>query len=122
VPTIRLKRIALSLDGTTAESVGRIGGAGFDPGQGELRRNAVILHGANNDQLLPLAAMVERRAEGGATVRQPGESMPSWPTWAAEGGTLAGAGSRLYRQLHGRSKNRLGELCFSLEDQTGARC
>jgi hypothetical protein len=65
VPTIRLKRLALSLDGTTAESVGRIGGAGFDPGQGELRRNAVILHGANNDQLLPLAAMVERRAEGG---------------------------------------------------------
>ncbi|MGB5136461.1 MAG: radical SAM protein [Prochlorococcaceae cyanobacterium] len=81
-----LQRITLSLDGTTGESVGRMAGAGgadpgerarrgelllakvlaaigharaagFDPGRGELKLNAVIQRGANDDQLLPLAAL-----------------------------------------------------------------
>jgi len=85
-----LQRITLSLDGTTAESVGRMAGAGgadpgerarrgqallarvlaaieharaagFDPGRGELKLNAVIQRGANDDQLLPLAALARER-------------------------------------------------------------
>ncbi|MEX1317208.1 MAG: radical SAM protein [Synechococcaceae cyanobacterium] len=85
-----LNRITLSLDGTTGETVGRMAGAGgadpgertrrgqvllakvlaaieharaagFDPGRGELKLNAVIQRGANDDQLLPLAALARER-------------------------------------------------------------
>ena len=85
-----LDRITLSLDGTTGASVARMAGvggsdpqererrgaallakvlaaieharsAGFDPGQGALKLNAVIQHGANDDQLLPLAELARER-------------------------------------------------------------
>jgi len=85
-----LDRITLSLDGTTGASVGRMAGAGgadpgerarrgevllakvlaaieharaagFDPGRGELKLNAVIQRGVNDDQLLPLAALARER-------------------------------------------------------------
>ncbi|MFM7513804.1 MAG: GTP 3',8-cyclase MoaA [Cyanobium sp.] len=85
-----LDRITLSLDGTTGASVARMAGvggsdprererrgaallakvlaaieharaAGFDPGRGELKLNAVIQRGANDDQLLPLAALARER-------------------------------------------------------------
>ena len=85
-----LQRITLSLDGTTGESVGRMAGAGgadpgerarrgqvllakvlaaieharaagFDPRRGELKLNAVIQRGVNDDQLLPLAALGRER-------------------------------------------------------------
>jgi cyclic pyranopterin phosphate synthase len=35
--------------------------AGFDPGRGEVKLNAVIQRGANDDQLLPLAALARER-------------------------------------------------------------
>lgn len=85
-----LNRITLSLDGATGEAVARMAGvggsnrqmrqqrgetllakvlaaieharaAGFDPGRGELKLNAVIQRGANDDQLLPLAALARER-------------------------------------------------------------
>ena len=76
-----LDRITLSLDGTTGDSVERMAGvgdgaallakvlaaieharaAGFDPGRGALKLNAVIQRGANDDQLLPLAALARER-------------------------------------------------------------
>jgi len=76
-----LDRITLSLDGTTGASVARMAGvsdgeallakvlaaieharaAGFDPGRGELKLNAVIQRGANDDQLLPLAELARER-------------------------------------------------------------
>ena len=85
-----LDRITLSLDGTTGASVARMAGvagadpqererrgeallvkvlaaiehgraAGFDPSQGELKLNAVIQRGANDDQLLPLAELARER-------------------------------------------------------------
>lgn len=85
-----LDRITLSLDGTTGASVARMAGvggadpqererrgaallakvlaaiehartAGFDPGRGALKLNAVIQRGANDDQLLPLAALARER-------------------------------------------------------------
>jgi len=76
-----LDRITLSLDGTTGAAVGRMAGvgngeallakvlaaikharaAGFDPHHGALKLNAVIQRGANDDQLLPLAALARER-------------------------------------------------------------
>jgi len=79
-----LDRITLSLDGTTAVSVARMAGladtaageralaavlaaieharaAGFDPARGDLKLNAVIQRGANDDQVLPLAALARER-------------------------------------------------------------
>lgn len=85
-----LDRITLSLDGTTGAAVARMAGvpgadsqerqrrgeallakvlaaieqarsAGFDPARGELKLNAVIQRGANDDQLLPLAALARER-------------------------------------------------------------
>ncbi len=85
-----LDRISLSLDGTTGASVARMAGvdgrdpevqerrgevllakvlaaiehartAGFDPGRGELKLNAVIQRGTNDDQLLPLAELARER-------------------------------------------------------------
>jgi cyclic pyranopterin phosphate synthase len=85
-----LDRITLSLDGTTGASVARMAGvggsdpqererrgeallakvlaaieharsAGFDPARGALKLNAVIQGGANDDQLLPLAALARER-------------------------------------------------------------
>ncbi|TVS05060.1 MAG: radical SAM protein [Cyanobium sp. PLM2.Bin73] len=85
-----LNRITLSLDGTTGAAVGRMAGAGggdpgeqaqrgevllakvlaaieharaagFDPGRGQLKLNAVIQRGANDDQLLPLAHLARER-------------------------------------------------------------
>jgi len=76
-----LDRITLSLDGTTGAAVARMAGvdngdallarvlaaieharaAGFDPNQGELKLNAVIQRGANDDQLVPLAALARER-------------------------------------------------------------
>ena len=79
-----LDRITLSLDGTTAVSVARMAGlanaaagkralaavlaaieharaAGFDPARGALKLNAVIQRGANDDQVLPLAALARER-------------------------------------------------------------
>ena len=85
-----LNRITFSLDGATGEAVARMAGvgggdpqererrgdallakvlaaseharaAGFDPGRGELKLNAVIQRGANDDQLLPLAALARER-------------------------------------------------------------
>jgi cyclic pyranopterin phosphate synthase len=79
-----LDRITLSLDGTTGSSVARMAGladaaageralaavlaaieharaAGFDPGRGALKLNAVIQRSANDDQLLPLAALARER-------------------------------------------------------------
>ena len=79
-----LNRITLSLDGTTAASVAQMAGlsdeaagaktleqvlnalehaerAGFDPAQGELKLNAVIQRGRNDDQVLPLAQLCRER-------------------------------------------------------------
>jgi cyclic pyranopterin phosphate synthase len=79
-----LDRLTLSLDGTTAASVAQMAGladeaagarvldqvlraigharaAGFDPGAGALKLNAVIQRGRNNEQLLPLAALARER-------------------------------------------------------------
>jgi cyclic pyranopterin phosphate synthase len=76
-----LDRMTLSLDGATGAAVGRMAGvkdgktaltkvlaaieharaAGFDPKQGALKLNAVIQRGANDDQLLPLAALARER-------------------------------------------------------------
>ena len=76
-----LDQITLSLDGTTGDSVERMAGvgdgaallakvlagieharaAGFDSGRGTLKLNAVIQRGANDDQLLPLAALARER-------------------------------------------------------------
>jgi len=79
-----LDRITLSLDGADGSSVARMAGladaaageaslarvlaaleharhAGFDPGSGALKLNAVIQRGANDDQLLPLAALARER-------------------------------------------------------------
>ncbi len=77
-----LDRITLSLDGTTGAAVARMAGvgngeallakvlaaieharaAGFDPSKGALKLNAVIQRGANDDQLLPLAALARERS------------------------------------------------------------
>jgi len=85
-----LDRITLSLDGTTGDAVARMAGlggtdprererrgmalltkvlaaidhahaAGFAPERGELKLNAVIQRGANDDQLLPLAELARQR-------------------------------------------------------------
>jgi cyclic pyranopterin phosphate synthase len=79
-----LDRITISLDGTTASSVERMAGladraaaeralarvlaaieharaAGFDPAMGQLKLNAVIRRGFNDDQLLPLAQLARQR-------------------------------------------------------------
>jgi cyclic pyranopterin phosphate synthase len=76
-----LDRLTLSLDGTTGAAVSRMAGvangeallakvlaaieharaAGFDPGRGALKLNAVIQRGANDHQLLPLAALARER-------------------------------------------------------------
>ena len=85
-----LDRITLSLDGATGTSVARMAGlagtgsqerdqrgeavlakvlaaieharaAGFAPERGELKLNAVIQRGTNDDQLLPLAALARER-------------------------------------------------------------
>jgi cyclic pyranopterin phosphate synthase len=79
-----LDRVTLSLDGTTAGSVAHMAGladaaageralaavlaaieharaAGFDPARGALKLNAVIQRGANDDQVLPLAALARER-------------------------------------------------------------
>lgn len=85
-----LDRITLSLDGTTGAAVARMAGmaqgdahgrerrgaallsqvlaaidharaAGFDPGQGALKLNAVIQRAANDEQLLPLASLARDR-------------------------------------------------------------
>jgi cyclic pyranopterin phosphate synthase len=76
-----LDRITLSLDGTTGAAVARMAGvgggdallakvlaaieharaAGFAPNRGALKLNAVIQRGANDDQLLPLAALARER-------------------------------------------------------------
>lgn len=76
-----LDRLTISLDGADGESVGRMSGrssqgdhllgkvleaidharsAGFDPGRGDLKLNAVIDRHRNADQLLPLAALARR--------------------------------------------------------------
>ncbi len=79
-----LDRLTLSLDGTDDASVARMAGleaaaaggavlekvlaaienaraAGFDPGRGELKLNAVITRHGNADQLLPLASLARQR-------------------------------------------------------------
>ncbi|MFN9693342.1 MAG: GTP 3',8-cyclase MoaA [Synechococcaceae cyanobacterium] len=80
-----LDRLSLSLDGVDGLSVARMAGlgadpergervlervlgaidharaAGFDPGQGQLKLNAVIRRGWNDDQLLPLAELARRQ-------------------------------------------------------------
>jgi GTP 3',8-cyclase len=80
-----LDRITLSLDGATGASVAAMAGlpggttagddllakvlaaidhareAGFDPGKGALKLNAVIQRGRNDDQLLPLAQLARQR-------------------------------------------------------------
>jgi cyclic pyranopterin phosphate synthase len=79
-----LDRLTLSLDGTTAASVAQMAGladeaagakalaqvlralehaqqAGFDPARGELKLNAVIQRGRNDDQVLPLAQLCRER-------------------------------------------------------------
>jgi len=80
-----LDRITLSLDGATGASVAAMAGmpggttagdnllakvlaaidhardAGFDPGKGELKLNAVIQRGRNDDQLLALADLARQR-------------------------------------------------------------
>ncbi len=81
-----LDRLTLSLDGTSGASVAAMAGltggaaageallqrvlaaiahgraAGFDPARGQLKLNAVIQRGRNDDQLLPLAALARERA------------------------------------------------------------
>jgi GTP 3',8-cyclase len=79
-----LDRLTLSLDGASGASVARMAGladaaageralervlqaitharaAGFDPASGALKLNAVIQRNANDDQLLPLAALARER-------------------------------------------------------------
>jgi cyclic pyranopterin phosphate synthase len=80
-----LDRLTLSLDGASGESVAAMAGlaggaaageallakvlaaidharsAGFDPASGQLKLNAVIQRGRNDDQLLPLAALARER-------------------------------------------------------------
>jgi cyclic pyranopterin phosphate synthase len=80
-----LDRLSLSLDGADGVSVARMAGlgadaqrgervlervlgaidharaAGFDPASGQLKLNAVIQRGRNDDQLLPLAALARER-------------------------------------------------------------
>ena len=80
-----LDRLSLSLDGADGVSVARMAGlgadeqrgelvlervlraidharaAGFDPGQGQLKLNAVIRRGWNEDQLLPLAQLARQQ-------------------------------------------------------------
>ncbi len=80
-----LDRLTLSLDGATGEAVARMAGltggaaagaallakvlaaldharaAGFDPAAGQLKLNAVVQLGRNDDQLLPLAALARER-------------------------------------------------------------
>lgn len=79
-----LNRLTLSLDGTTGAAVARMAGlahaaagdhtlmkvlaaighaqqAGFRAGHGELKLNAVIQRGANDDQLVPLAALAREQ-------------------------------------------------------------
>ena len=79
-----LDRLTLSLDGTTGESMARMTGladeaagkraldqvlraiehargAGFDPARGELKLNAVIQRGRNDDQVMPLARLCRER-------------------------------------------------------------
>ena len=79
-----LDRLTLSLDGVSGASVARMAGladaaagertlervlqaieharcAGFDPASGALKLNAVIQRDANDDQLLPLAALARER-------------------------------------------------------------
>jgi cyclic pyranopterin phosphate synthase len=78
-----LSRLTLSLDGTTGAAVARMAGladaeagkralakvlaaieqakrAGFSAARGELKLNAVIQRGANDDQLVPLAALARQ--------------------------------------------------------------
>ena len=78
-----LDRITISLDGTTAPSVAAMAGlpsgavaeaalgkvlealghgvaAGFAPARGDLKLNAVILRGRNDDQILPLARLARQ--------------------------------------------------------------
>ena len=78
-------RITLSLDGVSGEAISAMAGlnggapageallakvlaaieharaAGFDPTRGQLKLNAVIQRGRNDDQLLPLAALARQR-------------------------------------------------------------
>tara|TARA_B100000401_G_C52797848_1_gene716916 strand:+ start:994 stop:2067 length:1074 start_codon:yes stop_codon:yes gene_type:complete len=80
-----LDRITLSLDGTTSSAVARMAGlrggdaagqivlnkvlsaidharnAGFDPGRGQIKLNAVMTRSGNADQLLGLAALARER-------------------------------------------------------------
>ncbi|MFN6355426.1 MAG: GTP 3',8-cyclase MoaA [Cyanobacteriota bacterium] len=80
-----LDRLTLSLDGASGAAVAAMAGltggaaageallakvlaaidharaAGFDPARGELKLNAVIQRGRNDDQLLPLAALARER-------------------------------------------------------------
>jgi cyclic pyranopterin phosphate synthase len=80
-----LDRLTLSLDGASGQAVAAMAGlaggaaagealltkvldaieharaAGFDPGRGQLKLNAVIQRGRNDDQLLPLAALARQR-------------------------------------------------------------
>lgn len=80
-----LDRLTLSLDGASGEAVAAMAGlsggaaageallakvlaaidharaAGFDPAAGQLKLNAVIQRGRNDDQLLPLAALARER-------------------------------------------------------------
>ncbi|MFN9548197.1 MAG: GTP 3',8-cyclase MoaA [Cyanobacteriota bacterium] len=80
-----LDRLTLRLDGASGEAVAAMAGlagggaagevllakvlaaiehartAGFDPAIGQLKLNAVIQHGRNDDQLLPLAALARER-------------------------------------------------------------
>jgi cyclic pyranopterin phosphate synthase len=80
-----LDRLTLSLDGASGASVAAMAGlaggvaageallakvlaaieharaAGFDPARGQLKLNAVIQRGRNDDQLLPLAALARER-------------------------------------------------------------
>jgi cyclic pyranopterin phosphate synthase len=80
-----LDRLTLSLDGATGAAVAAMAGlaggaaageallakvlaaieqaraAGFDPASGQLKLNAVIQRGRNDDQLLPLAALARER-------------------------------------------------------------
>jgi cyclic pyranopterin phosphate synthase len=80
-----LDRLTLSLDGVSGQAVAAMAGlaggaaageallakvlaaieharaAGFDPARGQLKLNAVIQRGRNDDQLLPLAALARQR-------------------------------------------------------------
>ncbi len=113
-----LDRLTLSLDGTTGTSVAAMAGladaaageralakvlaaleharaAGFDAGTGQLKLNAVILRGRNDDQLLPLAALARERGVelrlieamdvGNRNGWSPGDVMPAEAMVAAIG-------------------------------------